>query len=62
MSLSEQLDDFSLFNIRVTAAELSRCVEQILPDLLSKSGDSTTRVHNLAIHTILSLADAADVR
>lgn len=47
---------------RVTSAEVTRCVEQILPDLLSKAGDTTPRVHNLAVHTILSLADAPDVR
>ncbi len=42
--------------------EVTRCVEQILPDLLSKAGDTTARVHNLAVHTILSLADVPEVR
>ncbi|KAK7601011.1 hypothetical protein V9T40_008452 [Parthenolecanium corni] len=47
---------------RVTPLEITRCVEQILPDLLSKAGDPTARIHNLAVHTILSLADVPEIR
>ncbi|GLH11379.1 Blast:Centrosomal protein of 104 kDa, partial [Gryllus bimaculatus] len=47
---------------RVTAAEVSRSVERLLPELLSKSGDTTPRIHNMAVHTILSMADCQEVR
>jgi len=33
-----------------------------MPELLLKSGDSSPRVHNMAVHTILSMADVAEVR
>lgn len=46
----------------MSSSEIARSIELILPDLLSKAGDTTPRVHNLAVHTILSLADAAEVR
>ncbi|XP_049940431.1 centrosomal protein of 104 kDa [Schistocerca serialis cubense] len=47
---------------RVTSAEVSRSVERLLPELLSKSGDTTPRIHNMAVHTILSMADCQEVR
>lgn len=43
-------------------AEVARSVDKLLPELISKSGDSTPRIHNMAIHTILSMADTRDVR
>lgn len=49
---------FSEFaNDRVTSAEIARSVDRLLPELLTKSGDTTPRIHNMAIHTILSIAD-----
>nr|CAD7423266.1 unnamed protein product [Timema monikensis] len=47
---------------RVTPAEVTRSVERLLPELLSKSGDTTPRIHNMAVHTILSMADCQEVR
>uniref|UniRef100_A0A0K8T2H0 Centrosomal protein n=1 Tax=Lygus hesperus TaxID=30085 RepID=A0A0K8T2H0_LYGHE len=47
---------------RITTSELTRSVEKLLPELFSKSGDPTPRVHNTAVHTILSLAHATDLR
>ncbi|XP_016844299.1 centrosomal protein of 104 kDa isoform X2 [Nasonia vitripennis] len=47
---------------RVSLTELARSVEKILPELLTKSGDTTPRMHNLAVHTILSMADCKCVR
>ncbi|XP_075210300.1 centrosomal protein of 104 kDa [Lycorma delicatula] len=47
---------------RVTMAEVSRSVDKLLPELISKSGDTTPRIHNMAVHTILSMADTRDVR
>ncbi|OXU17252.1 hypothetical protein TSAR_006091 [Trichomalopsis sarcophagae] len=47
---------------RVSSTELARSVEKILPELLTKSGDTTPRMHNLAVHTILSMADCKCVR
>ncbi|GFG38230.1 hypothetical protein Cfor_12223 [Coptotermes formosanus] len=47
---------------RVTPAEVARSVDRLLPELLSKSGDPTPRIHNMAVHTILSMADCRDVR
>lgn len=52
----------AIYICRVTPLEITRCVEQILPDLLSKAGDPTARIHNLAVHTILSLADVPEIR
>uniref|UniRef100_A0A1B6L5S4 UVR domain-containing protein n=1 Tax=Graphocephala atropunctata TaxID=36148 RepID=A0A1B6L5S4_9HEMI len=54
---------FSEFvSARVSTAEVSRSLDRLLPELLSKSGDTTPRIHNMAIHTILSLADCTDIR
>lgn len=41
---------------KVSSSEIARCVDKILPELLSRSGDPISRVHNLAQHTILSIA------
>lgn len=37
-------------------------MERLLPELLTKSGDTTPRIHNMAVHTILSMADCKCVR
>ncbi|XP_052122391.1 centrosomal protein of 104 kDa isoform X2 [Frankliniella occidentalis] len=47
---------------RVSPAEVGRSVDRLLPELLLKSGDSTPRIHNMAVHTILSMADVEQVR
>ncbi|KAI4498659.1 hypothetical protein M0802_006365 [Mischocyttarus mexicanus] len=47
---------------RVSSTETSRSVERLLPELLTKSGDTTPRIHNMAVHTILSMADCKCVR
>ncbi|PNF19286.1 Centrosomal protein of 104 kDa [Cryptotermes secundus] len=47
---------------RVTPAEVARSVDRLLPELLSKSGDPTPRIHNMAVHTLLSMADCREVR
>ncbi|KAK3914647.1 Centrosomal protein of 104 kDa [Frankliniella fusca] len=47
---------------RVSPAEVGRSVDRLLPELLLKSGDSTPRIHNMAVHTILSIADVEQVR
>ncbi|KAL1455476.1 hypothetical protein WDU94_009567, partial [Cyamophila willieti] len=47
---------------RVTSSEIAKCIEKLLPELLTKSGDTMPRIHTIAIHTILSLADAPSVR
>ncbi|XP_066594183.1 centrosomal protein of 104 kDa [Prorops nasuta] len=47
---------------RVSSTEISRSVDRILPELLAKSGDTTPRIHNMAVHTILSMADCKCVR
>lgn len=47
---------------KVTSSEISRVVDKLLPELLSKSGDPSPRVHNLAQHTILSIAACVEVR
>ncbi|XP_063975580.1 centrosomal protein of 104 kDa isoform X1 [Diachasmimorpha longicaudata] len=47
---------------RVSAAEIARSVDRLLPELLTKSGDTTPRIHNMAVHTILSMADCKCVR
>lgn len=47
---------------KVTNSEIGRCVDKLLPELLSKSGDPSPRVHNLAQHTILSIAACNEVR
>nr|XP_014278141.2 centrosomal protein of 104 kDa-like [Halyomorpha halys]XP_024219115.1 centrosomal protein of 104 kDa-like isoform X2 [Halyomorpha halys] len=52
----------SFISSRVSVSEMSRSVEKILPELLSKSGDVTPRIHNTAVHTILSMAHAPELR
>lgn len=47
---------------RVSSTEIARSVERLLPELLTKSGDTTPRIHNMAVHTILSMADCKCVR
>lgn len=47
---------------RVSSAEVSRSVDKLLPELLTKSGDTSTRIHHMAVHTILTMADCREVR
>ncbi|KAK6627608.1 hypothetical protein RUM44_010086 [Polyplax serrata] len=47
---------------RVSSSEIARCVEKLLPELLTKSGDVTPRIHNMAAHTLLSMAESDEVR
>lgn len=47
---------------KVSNSEVARCVDKLLPELLSKSGDPSPRVHNLAQHTILSIAACNEVK
>ncbi|XP_053696322.1 centrosomal protein of 104 kDa [Sabethes cyaneus] len=47
---------------RVSQSEVGRSVDRLLPELLSKSGDPSARVHTLAQHTILSIAACQEVR
>ncbi|XP_059615922.1 centrosomal protein of 104 kDa isoform X2 [Phlebotomus argentipes] len=47
---------------RISANEVSRCVDRLLPELLAKSGDPSPRIHTLAQHTILSIASCTEVR
>lgn len=47
---------------RVSISEIGRSIDRLLPELLSKSGDPSPRVHNLGMHTILSIAAVTDVR
>lgn len=49
-------------NDRVSTSEIARSVEKLLPELLTKSGDTAPRIHNMAVHTILSMADCKCVR
>lgn len=46
----------------MSSTEIARSVERLLPELLTKSGDTTPRIHNMAVHTILSMADCKCVR
>lgn len=46
----------------MTPAEVSRSVDKILPELLTKSGDTSARIHHMAVHTILTMADCKNVR
>lgn len=46
----------------MTSAEVSRSVDKILPELLTKSGDTSARIHHMAVHTILTMADCKNVR
>lgn len=47
---------------KVSNSEVARCVDKLLPELLSKSGDPSARVHNLAQHTILVIAACEEVK
>ncbi|XP_063905541.1 centrosomal protein of 104 kDa isoform X1 [Zophobas morio] len=47
---------------RVSPAEVSRSVDKLLPELLTKSGDTSARIHHMAVHTILTMADCKNVR
>ncbi|CAG9766448.1 unnamed protein product [Ceutorhynchus assimilis] len=47
---------------RVLPAEVSRSVDKLLPELLTKSGDTSARIHHMAVHTILTMADVKSVR
>lgn len=46
----------------VSPAEVSRSVDKLLPELLTKSGDTSARIHHMAVHTILTMADCNNVR
>ncbi|XP_060807331.1 centrosomal protein of 104 kDa [Amyelois transitella] len=47
---------------RVCAAEVGRCLEKLLPELLRACGDPAPRVHSTAQHTVLTVADCPIVR
>ncbi|CAG9792779.1 unnamed protein product [Diatraea saccharalis] len=47
---------------RVCAAEVGRCLEKLLPELLRACGDPAPRVHSTAQHTVLTVADCPHVR
>ncbi|CAH0717934.1 unnamed protein product, partial [Brenthis ino] len=47
---------------RVCAAEVGRCIEKLLPELLRACGDPAPRVHSTAQHTVLTVADCPLVR
>ncbi|XP_057656102.1 centrosomal protein of 104 kDa [Diorhabda carinulata] len=47
---------------RVTQAEVARSVDKLLPELLTKSGDTSQRINQMAVHTILTMADCKSVR
>ncbi|KAL3287619.1 hypothetical protein HHI36_002088 [Cryptolaemus montrouzieri] len=47
---------------RVSSPEVERSVDKLLPELLTKSGDSSARIHHMAVHTILTMADCQSVR
>lgn len=47
---------------RVLPAEVSRSVDKLLPELLTKSGDTSARINHMAVHTILTMADCNSVR
>lgn len=46
----------------MSSAEVSKSVDKLLPELLTKSGDTSTRIHHMAGHTILTMADCREVR
>lgn len=56
------VDEILAFYFRVSQAEVARSIDRLLPELLTKSGDPTARIHNMAVHTILSMADCPHVR
>ncbi|CAG9570655.1 unnamed protein product [Danaus chrysippus] len=47
---------------RVCAAEVGRCLDKLLPELLRACGDPAPRVHSTAQHTVLTVADCPLVR
>ncbi|KAG5899830.1 hypothetical protein JTB14_012301 [Gonioctena quinquepunctata] len=47
---------------RVASAEVARSVDKLLPELLTKSGDTSQRINQMAVHTILTMADCKNVR
>ncbi|KOB69240.1 Uncharacterized protein OBRU01_17087 [Operophtera brumata] len=47
---------------RVCAAEVGRCLEKLLPELLRACGDPAPRVHSTAQHTVLTVAECPHVR
>lgn len=47
---------------RVCGAEVGRCIEKLLPELLRACGDPAPRVHSTAQHTVLTVADCSQVR
>lgn len=47
---------------RVSPQEVSRSVDKLLPELLTKSGDTSARIHHMAVHTILTMVDCKSVR
>nr|CAH7766447.1 unnamed protein product [Callosobruchus chinensis] len=47
---------------RVASAEVARSVDKLLPELLTKSGDTSQRINQMAVHTILTMADCKSVR
>ncbi|CAH1181270.1 unnamed protein product [Phyllotreta striolata] len=47
---------------RVTQTEVARSVDKLLPELLTKSGDTSQRINQMAVHTILTMADCKNVR
>ncbi|KAJ8923878.1 hypothetical protein NQ315_006654, partial [Exocentrus adspersus] len=46
---------------RVASTEVARSVDKLLPELLTKSGDTSQRVNQMAVHTILTMADCKNV-
>lgn len=47
---------------RVSQAEVARSVDRLLPELLTKSGDQAARIHHMAVHTVLTMAECRTVR
>ncbi|XP_049879827.1 centrosomal protein of 104 kDa [Pectinophora gossypiella] len=47
---------------RVCAAEVQRCLEKLVPELLRACGDPAPRVHSTAQHTVLTIADVKQVK
>lgn len=54
--------DSFFFGCRVTSNEVARSVDKLLPELLTKSGDTSQRINQMAVHTILTMADCKNVR
>ncbi|XP_068625323.1 centrosomal protein of 104 kDa [Battus philenor] len=47
---------------RVCAAEVGRCIDKLLPELLRACGDPAPRMHSTAQHTVLTVAECPQVR